>query len=38
MTRNADPAIRNNEGKTAQDIAIERGNREVAERLAKGSR
>jgi ankyrin repeat protein len=38
MTHNADPAIRNNEGKTAQDIAIERGNREVAERLAKGSR
>src|SRR5437867_11833423 len=31
----ADPAVRNNDGKTAADIARERGNQQIAERLGR---
>ncbi len=36
LTHDADPAIKNNDGKTAADIARERGHVEITERLAKG--
>lgn len=38
LKRGADPAIRNNDGKTAGDLATERGHHDMAEQIARGSR
>jgi hypothetical protein len=38
LKRGGDPAVKNNEGKMAADIARERGNREIADLLVTRAR